>query len=134
MEIEQLRVACDLMRRIERRDPEELLSAPAFERALKFESNKAYVRQVLESQVDLTAQDSEFVPVDSLPADHRYFEYQRRVNGDGCPTEEVIARNAQQNGEYRLETEGPHPVPGLGTDAVAKGAATDYARRTSRAA
>src|SRR5690606_28863578 len=71
MEIEHLKVACELMRKVEKRDPEAILPAPAFEHRLEFKPNKAYVREVLERQVDLTAKDSEFVPVSTLPPDDR---------------------------------------------------------------
>src|SRR3954468_13947921 len=69
MEIEHLRIACELMKQIERRDPAEVLPATGFDRMLKFQPNKAYVRQVLRTQIDLTSKDSEFVPVASLPHD-----------------------------------------------------------------
>lgn len=134
MEIEHLRIACELLSSIEKRDPEEILPQPAFEKGLKFESNKAYVREILESQVDLTSKHSDFVPVSSLPDDDRYFDYQRKVNGDWVPTEEVIRENTAKNGEYRLETEGPHPIPGLRPEKERNGASTDYARRTEEAA
>src|SRR5690606_5354947 len=77
MEIEHLRVACELMRDVEKRDPVEVLPAAGFERSLVFKPNKAYVREILASQVDLTSKDSNFVPVSTLPADDRYFVYQR---------------------------------------------------------
>ncbi|HEY8518936.1 MAG TPA: hypothetical protein VIN61_02555 [Gammaproteobacteria bacterium] len=129
MEIEHLRVACDLMRMVEKRDPEAILPATTFDNPLKFQPNKAYVRQVLENQVDLTAKHSDFVPVATLPEDDRYFQYQRRVNGDWVPTEEVIKENAAKNGEeYRLVTEGPHPVHGLRREPRRNGEQTDYAR------
>ncbi|HEX5421514.1 MAG TPA: hypothetical protein VFY39_16095 [Gammaproteobacteria bacterium] len=131
MEIEHLRVACQMMREIEKRDPESILPAPEFQRALKFESNKAYVREVLANQLELTTKDSDFVPIATLPDDDRYFVYQAKVNGDWVPTEEVIRENAQKNGaEYRLETEGPHPVPGLRLGSQRNGQSTDYARRS----
>ena len=134
MEIEHLRVACELMQTIEKRDPAAILPDPELTVPLKFQSNKAYVRKVLATQVDLTSKDSDFVPVGTLPEDDRYFEYQRIVNGDWVPTEEVIRANVQKNGsEYRLETEGENPVEGLRGD-KRRGAATDYARRTPQAA
>src|SRR5690606_26230967 len=134
MEIEHLRVACELMRKIEKRDPEAFLPTRAFSEPLKLESNKDYVRQVLASQVDLTSKDSDFVPVATLPEDDRYFAYQRKVNDDWSPTDEVIRANVDKNGrEYRLETEGPHPVPGLRGE-QRNGSQTDYARRMPAAA
>jgi rubrerythrin len=128
MEIEHLRVACDMLREIVGREPEELLPK-SLDNAICFKENKDYVRQVLASQVDLTAKDSEFVPVGQLPADDRYFDYQAKVHGDWIPTEVVIEETLRAKGEeYRLETEGPHPVEGLRPGDERNGASTDYAR------
>jgi rubrerythrin len=127
MEIEHLKIAADLMRQIEKRDPEMLLPA-SLEPSLQFKQNKQWVREILESQINLTADESDFVPIDDLPSDHRYFDYQRIVNAGGVPTEQVIAENERANKrEYRLETEGPNPVAGLRGQAR-NGASTSYAQ------
>jgi rubrerythrin len=133
MEIEHLRIACDLMKEVERRDPAELLPATGFDRGLTFQPNKAYVRHVLQTQIDLTSKNSEFVPVTTLPPEDRYFAYQAKVNGDWCPTEEVIRESQSDGGEYRLETEGPHPVLGLRAGR-ADGEQIDYAKLSQVAA
>jgi rubrerythrin len=134
MEIEHLRIACELMREVEKRDPLEVLPAAGFERALVFRPNKQYVRKVLTTQIDLTAKHADFVPVSTLPPDDRYFQYQRSVNGSWVPTEEVIRLNVEKNGEeYRLETEGPNPVAGLRGPLERNGEATDYARASEAA-
>jgi hypothetical protein len=115
MEIGQLQAACQMMRQYENRDPAEFLPKELPTPTL-FEENKQFVRQILESQVSLTADGDNFVPVDSLPEDHRYFQYQAAVNGGRwVPSEEVIAQHAREHSgkDYRLETEGPHPVPWL---------------------
>src|SRR5690606_11971889 len=113
MELEHLRIAGELMKRIERREPQEVIPGP-FISPLSFEDNKAYVRSVLQSQVDLTAQESMFVPVGSLPPDHRYFDYQRAVNNGWVPSEAVIQQAIEVNGtDYRHEILGENPVPGL---------------------
>ena len=105
-----------------------------FEKPLIFQENKAYVRQVLANQINLTAKDSEFVPVSTLAPGDRYYEYQKKVNGNFVPTEEVIRQNVEKNGrEYRLETEGPCPVPGL-RGSQRQGEETDYARLSPLAA
>jgi len=135
MEIEHLRIASDLMRKVEKRDPAEMMASPGFERVLTFEPNKQYVRQVLEQQIDLTAKDSELVPLSTLADDDRYFTYQSIVNAGGSPTEEVIRENVAKNGsEYRLQTEGAHPVPGLRLPDQRNGEETDYARYSQIAA
>jgi hypothetical protein len=69
---------------------------------------------VLAEQVQLRADGTDYVPLDELPADHRYFAYQAKVNEGGAPSEQVIDENRAQRGhEYRDETEGEHPVPDL---------------------
>jgi len=129
MEIEHLRIACELVKKIERRDPEEFLPK-AIERPMQFKENKEYVRQVLASQVDLTAKEAEFVPISSLQPDDRYFAYNGTVNAGWVPTEDVIAQTIESRGEeYRLETEGPNPVAGLRRKDQRKTASTDYAKR-----
>ncbi|WP_395671916.1 hypothetical protein [Phenylobacterium sp.] len=115
MELEHLRIAARAVEEIEGRDPAELI-AP-FEAPMTFEENKAYVRQVLADQIELGSYDSEVMPVANLPSQHRYFDYQAAVNAGGSPTEEVIRRHREEFGsEYRFETEGPNPVPGLRED------------------
>ncbi len=133
MEVEQLRLACELMWTVEKRDPHAILPLPAFTVPLSFRENKSYVRHILGTQIDLTAKFSDFVPVATLPADDRAFVYRRRVNGDWSPSEDVIRQNVEANGEeYRLETEGPNPVPGLRE--TRDDEETGYARITKRAA
>jgi rubrerythrin len=110
MEIEQLRMACEMMRKHEGRDPESFLPKELPEPVL-FQENKAYIRQVLESQVSLTGNKTEFVPVEELPNDHRYFQYQKTVNKGGVPSEQVIQAHEREMGkDYRSQIEGKHPV------------------------
>ncbi|MGE0257238.1 MAG: hypothetical protein AB7H71_13390 [Alphaproteobacteria bacterium] len=134
MEIEHLRLACEMMRNVERRDPAEFLPK-RIERPMLFKQNKAYVRHVLETQVDLTADGTQFVPITQLPPDHRYYQYQRVVNAGGVPTEQVIAEaRAKLPQDYRYESEGPNPVPGLRPEKERRGAATEYAEHHRMAA
>jgi hypothetical protein len=133
MEIEHLRLACEMMRKVERRDPE-LMLPKAIERNLTFKENKAHVRQVLEDQVNLTADGPDFVLVSELHPDHRYFAYQQRVNGDWAPSEEIIAETrAKRKRDYRLEIDGPNPIPGLRRDDQRNGESTDYAKAAKAA-
>lgn len=110
MEIEQLRLACEMMRKYDKRDPEEMLPKELPEPVL-FQENKAYIRQVLENQVNLTGNKTQFVRVEDLPQDHRYFKYQQTVNEGGVPSEQVIQSHERQMGkDYRSQTEGQHPI------------------------
>jgi hypothetical protein len=111
MEIGQLHAACDLLRRFDGVEPEEILPAELPDTPVTFEPNKAYVREVLAAQVDLRADGLDYVPVQALPSDHRYFRYQDTVNAGGTPSEQVIDQNQARSGrEFRDETEGEHPI------------------------
>jgi hypothetical protein len=114
MEIGQLQVACDFMRRLEGREPADLLPPALPQVPVTFEPNKDYVRDVLATQVDLRADGLDFVPVGDLATDHRYFTYQKTVNAGGNPSEQVIDENRARSGrDYRDETEGDHPITDL---------------------
>lgn len=120
MEIEHLHHAADLLRKLEKKEPESILPK-AIPETVRFHSNKEYVRQVLENQIQLTGNLDGFVPVSELPSDHRYFAYQRAVNGaDGqVPSEQVIAEHRKAVGrEYRVQPGGAHPIPAAREEAV----------------
>ena len=113
MEIGQLRVAADMLRRYEGKEAAELLPAELPEPTL-FQSNKDYVREVLRTQEHLGTLEYDFVPRDALPTDGTYAQYQRAVNAGEVPSERVIEMHREQFGrEYRVETEGQHPVERL---------------------
>jgi rubrerythrin len=112
MEIEHLRLATEAMKEVEGIDPQSIFPEKGVAAPATFEPNKDYVRDVLARTVNWTGHDSEFVDVDRLPAEHRYFDYQHKVNEGGVPSEDVIARHREEFGEeYRFSTEGPHPIP-----------------------
>jgi hypothetical protein len=110
-EIEHLHLAAEMLQQFEGRDAESLLPS-RFPTLTKFESNKDYVREVLASQIQLTADGNMYKPVSELPSSSRYFEYQRMVNVDGsAPSQRVIEEHIDRHAQdYRLETEGPHPI------------------------
>lgn len=114
MELEHLRLACEMMRRYEGIEPEEILPEELPEPTL-FQENKEYVRQVLASQVDLRTMGTQFVPLDQLPKDARYFEYQQVVHSGGfVPSERIIEEHVSAHGDdYRHTPNGPHPVESL---------------------
>lgn len=108
MELEHLRLAGQLVREMDGKEPESLVPAE-MPQAVRFQENKQYLRKVLTSQINLTSSESEFVPIDTLPDEHRYFAYQAAVNSGGyIPTEQVIRqRSDKKGGDYRFATEGP---------------------------
>jgi hypothetical protein len=114
MEIEHLRIAVEMLRDVDGIEAESFLPAGGLPEPFAFEPNKEYVRNVLEQTVNWTAWDAKFLPVTDLPAEHRYFEFQRIVNAGGVPTEDVILQHRAQFGEeYRFATNGQHPIASL---------------------
>jgi hypothetical protein len=114
MEIGQLHAACDLMRRYEGVEPEEILPNELPDTPVTFEPNKEYVRDILAGQIDLRTDGLKYVALQDLPVDHRYFAYQDTVNAGGAPSEQVIDQNRAHSGrDFRDETEGDHPVVDL---------------------
>jgi hypothetical protein len=114
MEIGQLHAACDLLRRYEGLEPEEILPEALPDTPVTFEPNKDYVREILATQIDLAADGTDYVPITDLPEGHRSRRYRDVVNAGGAPSEMVIEENRTANGrEFRDETEGPHPIPEL---------------------
>ncbi|MHB0877110.1 MAG: hypothetical protein ACYC5O_13820 [Anaerolineae bacterium] len=114
MEIEHLRLDGELLKQYEKREIGQLFPS-SFPELTIFQSNKDYVREVLASQVDLSAEGTEMVPVSRLRDGSRYRTYQEQVNGGGfVPSQEVIETHIERFGQdYRLETEGQHPVPNM---------------------
>jgi hypothetical protein len=111
MEIGQLQAACDLLRRYEGIEPEELLPKELPDTPVTFEPNKDYVREILASQIDLRADGIDYVPDDALPPTHRSRRYRDVVNAADVPSETVIDQNrACIRRDFRDETEGPNPV------------------------
>ncbi|MEW2417035.1 hypothetical protein AB0953_25345 [Streptomyces sp. NPDC046866] len=107
MELEHLRIAGDLMRRHDGRDPEEVL-APQLPKVLTFEPNKEYLRELLATQFDLTTLGAGYV----REAHERFEQMQQRLHdGEKPPSDRVIDQHRQTfDRDYRVETEGPHPV------------------------
>lgn len=114
IEVGHLQMDRQLVKQYEGFDIADMLP-PEFPTLTIFQSNKDYVRDVLANQVYLTAKNTDFVPLDSLSSDDRYFQYQKMVHGDGyIPSQNVIEQRIKSKGkDYRLETEGPHPVEAL---------------------
>lgn len=111
MEIAHVHLDLKLMQEFEQIDGRELLPNE-FPTLTIFQSNKDYVREALANQMELSGLNTEFVPVDELPANARYYSYQQQVHaGKSVPSRDVIAAQTARAGmDYRLETEGEHPV------------------------
>ncbi len=110
MEITQLQTACEMLHRYEGREPIEIGLPAQLPEPVSFEPNKEFVRQVLAGQVDMTTEGTRY----GADPHTRYEDYQKAVNAGMVPSEEVIDQHREEFGhEYRLETEGAHPVERL---------------------
>ncbi|MCK2216509.1 hypothetical protein MF672_022280 [Actinomadura sp. ATCC 31491] len=110
MELEHLRLAAELFKQHDGRDPEEVC-APELPQPVTFEPNKAYLRELLATQIDCTTLGTGYVQ----EAHERFQQMQDALMGGEKPaSERVIAENRAKSGEeYRLQTEGEHPVHSL---------------------
>jgi hypothetical protein len=114
MEIGQLQEACRFLREYEGVEAAEILPAALPDTPLVFEENKAYVREILATQYGLRTDGFDYVDVDDLPSDHRYFSFQAVMNGDGVPSEQIVDEDRAATGtEYRDETDGDNPIDEL---------------------
>src|SRR3954463_2672168 len=110
MELEHLHAACDLMRRHDGRDPASVL-APELPNVLTFEPNKGYLRELLDTQMDLTALGAGYV----REAHERFEQMQEQIHGgEAPPSDRVMTEHGTMFGrEYRVQTEGEHPDPAM---------------------
>jgi hypothetical protein len=111
MELAHLQGAVELLRTHEGREAAELLPAELPE-VLQLEPNKQYLRELLATQVDLTTLGTGYV----REAHERFKRMQDAVlGGEAPPSDTVILEHNELlgTGDYRLETDGPHPLPEL---------------------
>ena len=114
-EVAHLHKAAELLYKHEDEEWQALIPDGEFPELLDFHPTKDYVREVLAEQVTLTAQDENFVNVDDVPSDFRFFGWNDRVNGriQDVPSHRVIRETEKQHGEdYRIE-DAESPIPEL---------------------
>jgi rubrerythrin len=94
-ELGHFAVVSDLFKEHERRDPEEAIGASLPE-PLPFESNRQFVREVLEAEVDLRANGTEIVPLEQ--EGESSLAYRQHMNSQGSPSEIVAQKYAWRPG------------------------------------
>jgi hypothetical protein len=120
MEIGQLQVAAEMLRRYDGKEAAELLP-PALPTAMRFEPNKSYVREILASQVGFRADGLDMEDRDGKPT-ALTAEYQGIVNAEGNYSQDVIDRHVERDGsDYRLQVDGEHPIDGTPARSTASG-------------
>jgi rubrerythrin len=89
-ELGHVRFVADLFERVERRDAAEVLNAKIPE-AIDFVSHREYVRDVLRSEVQLTASGESFIPRDQESPDSPSARYRAQLNAEGTAAERISA-------------------------------------------
>jgi len=84
-ELGQLHYVMDLFRRIENRDPEELLPR-TLPQPIQYRSQRDFVRKVLEQEVDYRARGTEIGRVEESEAT---ITYRKQLNSEGSPSENI---------------------------------------------
>lgn len=85
-ELGQMHFVMDLMRKIEKRDPEELLPETLPD-PVAFSSQRDFVRETLSKEVDLRTNGTQIVPLDQ--ESQLSVAYRKHINSDGSPSELV---------------------------------------------
>lgn len=96
-ELGQLHLVMQLMKDIERRDPQEILPHSLPE-ALPHASQRDFVRKVLSQEVDLRAMGTEFIGKGQEGPDSASVRYRQHMNSQGSPSEAVAAGYQWQPG------------------------------------
>jgi hypothetical protein len=89
-ELGQLHFVKELFKVVEQRDPDELLPS-SLPDPIQFESQRQFVRQTLECEVDLRAIGAEFIDVADEQPDSPSLRYRQQLNREGSPSETVAA-------------------------------------------
>lgn len=92
MEIGHLQTAAELIKKYEKRDPEEIIGTDIV-MPCHFESQKEYVTNILENEIDKRldgTSDMNYTTIDKLPENWQSYEVQKSVGNDGSPTEQTV--------------------------------------------
>jgi hypothetical protein len=90
-ELGQLHFVMELMKDVEKRDPEEILE-PTLPDAISFSSQRDFVRQTLAREVNLRAAGTRFIDAKDEPAQAAAsIRYRQQLNSAGSPSEIVAA-------------------------------------------
>ncbi len=110
-----LHIAAKLLQKYDCKNVSDVIPDANFPKLLSLGPNIEYVRQVIATTVDFTAQNEQYVPVSSLNCDASFFNYQNMVNRyvEAVPSHNVIEKNIMNNGcDYRFEV-APNPIESL---------------------
>lgn len=93
-ELEHIKLISQAMEKRERRSAEEVLP-DRLENLVVLEPNKEYVDEVIKSQVNLRPHEGRFIDLSELPRSWRSFDYARKVNEGGAPSDSLEERRGK---------------------------------------
>ncbi len=88
-ELGHFQVALQLFKDVERRDPAEVLGDGKLPAFIQFQSQREFVRHVVETETQLRKRGTEFV--DEAQEGRSSLDYRKAVNSEGSPSETVAA-------------------------------------------
>lgn len=89
-EIGHLHIAANLLKKYEKRDPEEIIGNKII-LPCRFKSQKDYVSKILKSEIDKRlGMNKDYMKIKELPEEWSSYGVQKTVNSDGSPTERTI--------------------------------------------
>jgi len=89
-ELGHLHFVLEVFRKFDKRDPAEFLPASLPE-PIEYKSHRAFIRKVLNEEVDLRASGSQFIRKDEEEDDSPSVIYRSQMNSHGSPSETVAA-------------------------------------------
>ena len=112
-ELTHLHMTADLLKKYEKKDWQEVFTCGGdFPELLTLGPNIEYIRDILANTVRDTAKREKVVPLDSLPENATFFEYQKQVNKSikAVPSHAVIMQEIEKQGtDYRFQVD-EHPI------------------------
>ncbi len=98
MEVGHLQLVAEMFEKIEKRDPEEIIGTEVVH-PCHFETQKKYVANILENEVDkrLSA-DERYIKINDIPDNWQSYKVQEETAKDGAPSEQAVRLAAKSTG------------------------------------
>lgn len=115
MEIGHLHKACELLKKYENKDWQEVIPDGEFPAPISLHENIEYVRDILKTTVQFTSVLEDYEKIDKLPTDADFFMFQNIINPATCivPSHNAIDMHIRRYGkDYRWQV-APSPVKEL---------------------
>lgn len=114
-ELSHLHKAVELLQKYENKEWQQVIPNGEFPELVRLHENKEYVRNVLNSSVQLTSHNEDYVDVSKLDDNDRFFKFQDKLNTpvEGVPTHKVIVDYISKKGQDYRYTDSESPVAEL---------------------